>query len=606
MQITLPKRFSAFLITQSLGAFNDNLFKMLLQLYVIQILVTEHTAGLISQANLVFTVPFVIFGPWSGYLADRFSKSTVMKVVKFAEIGVMLLGALAFYYGSVSMMLATLFLMATQSTFFGPAKYGYIPEQCETEAITSANSWVGMTTFLAIILGTTAGGILLSLHSNSGLTVAGYAIAFAAVGFLVSTRINPVKPAGTKEAFPVNPAKAILKDLTFLKSNHPIYLAALANGYFWMIGLIFQTNILIYGKQLVAGMDNANIMLSILPALIGIGVATGSMLAKRWSGKIVELGLVPLGGIGMAICGMLFIFTTSSYLSTCILLFITGVFGGLYTIPLISYIQLKAGAEVKGRIIAAAGMLNGLFLVLGTILHRVLAVELALNPATIFFMIGVMTIGVVYIICRIIPEYFLRFCTWLLTHTLYRIRIEGAENVPQEGPVLLAPNHISYTDAFMITASLQRFVRFVMLKKFYDMPIVNRLFKLAKMIPIDPSGGRKKVTESLTMARGELLDEQAVCIFPEGKISRSGEMNEFRRGCESIMDGIDCPIIPVYIHNPDGSFFRMRNGKWTWKWPRRLRLGSPITIYFGKAMPASARAADIEAAVREMSLQPAA
>jgi len=504
------------------------------------------------------------------------------------------------------MMLGVLFLMATQSTFFGPAKYGYIPEQCEKEAITAANSWVGMTTFLSIILGTTAGGILLSLHGNNALAVAAYAIAIAVIGSASAMRIRSVKAIGAQIKFPVNPAKAIVTDLKFLKKDKPIYLAALANGYFWMIGLIFQTNILIYGKNLVGSTQNSHIKLSILPALIGIGVAAGSMLAKRWSGKKVELGLVPLGGIGMAVCGLLFVLTTSSYTLTSILLFITGVFGGLYTIPLISYIQLKAGSAVKGRVIAAAGMLNGLFLVLGTALHRLLAVELALAPETIFFIIGLMTFGAVAIICSIIPEYFLRFCTWLLTHTLYRIRIIGEENVPESGPVLLAPNHVSYTDALMISASLQRFIRFIMLKSFYDMPVLKHFFRLAKTIPIDPSGGRATISKSLEMARAELLEQKAVCIFPEGKISRSGEMNEFRRGCEAIMEGLDCPIIPVYIHNPDGSFFRMRNGKWTWKWPRRMRLGSPITIYYGKPMPASASAMDIETAVREMSLQQAA
>ncbi len=598
----LPKRFSAFIITQSLGAFNDNFFKMLLQLFVLQILVSADAERIISRATFLFTIPFVLFGPWSGYFADKYRKTDVMRIVKFAEIAVMLLGVLAFYLSNLNLMLMVLFLMAAQSTFFSPAKYGYIPEACRPEVVTKANGWVEMTTFLAIILGTVVTGLLLTYHDNDTFMVMLYCIIIAIMGSVTVLFIRNLPAKKAAGPFPWNPFSGIFKDLLFLKRQKPLFLAALANSYFWMLGLIFQTNILIYGKNMLtesgslAAGGSSNILLSLLPAFIGIGIAAGSLLASRLSGNKVELGLVPLGGIGMAFSGIVLYFTGSSYLMSSFILCLAGICGGLYIIPLYAYLQFFSKENEKGRVMASAGILNGLFLVLGALVYHVLAVELTLSAPTNYLIMGIFTIFVVVYICTVIPEYFIRFLFWLLTHVIYRIKIIGLENIPFRGPALLAPNHVSYIDAFLIAATVQRFIRFIMLRKFFDIPVFKKLFILMKSIPIDPKQGSESVVKSLKMAKEQLQNDHIVCIFPEGKITRDGKMNEFRSGFETIMVDLDCPVIPVYLHNVWGSVFSLEGSKIY----RNLfkKNHGPITIQFGKPLTSDVKAAELEAAVR--------
>ncbi len=598
---TLPKKFSAYILTQSLGAFNDNFFKMLLQLYVLQILLSENAEGIISKATFFFTVPFVLFGPWSGYLADKYSKTSVMRVVKFAEIGIMLLGALAFYFGDVNWILAILFLTATQSTFFSPAKYGYIPEACLPQSVTKANGVVEMSTFLAIILGTAVTGLLLTFHNNQAFFVSLYSIVVAVLGSVSVLSIKKIKAIGVDSPFPWNPISGIYKDLRFLKRQKPLFLAALANSYFWMMGLIFQTNILIYAKNILKDSPNSNILLALMPAFLGIGIAVGSILASRWSGNKVELGLVPLGGLGMSVSAILLYFTDAMYGASSFILFFAGVCGGLFIVPLYAYLQSYSKKEEKGRVMATAGILNGLFLVLGSLIYHLLAVELKLSASTNYLILGIMTFFAVVYICTVIPEYFVRFCLWLLTHTFYKIEIVGSENVPLKGPALLAANHVSYIDAFLLGATVQRFIRFIMLKSYYDLPLVRNLLKLMFAIPIDPGSGRESVNTSLMTARKQLRENHVVCIFPEGQLTRHGEMNRFRPGFKTIMQDLSCPIIPIYMDNAWGSIFSFEGEKFLWKRPKKIPY--PITISFGKPLPANTEAQDLQAAVQTLAEQ---
>lgn len=594
----LPKRFSSFIVTQSLGAFNDNFYKMLIQLYILQVVMMDNPEKVIAYAGYMFTIPFVIFGPWSGYIADKYSKSTIMKVVKLAEIGVMMLGAFAFYLGDITLMMTVLFLMATQSTFFSPAKYGFIPETCQPQAVTAANGILEMSTFLFIILGTAVTGILLSLHNNNAFIVAAYCLGVAVVGFGTSLFIKGAPPAGTSEKFPWNPVSGIFRDLAYLYRQKPLWLAALANSYFWMLGIIFQTNILIYAKNMLGETSEDNIKLTLLPAFMGIGIALGSLLASRWSGKKVELGLVPLGGLGLAAAGMVLYTTYDSYYASATVLLLTGIFGGLFIVPLYAYLQFFAKPKEKGRVLATTGILNGLFLVLGTFIYWLLAVFLEIQPNTIYLIIGITTIFAVIYICTVIPEYFIRFCFWLLTHIFYRIKVVGEEHVPFHGPALLTPNHVTYIDAFILGSTMQRFIRFLMLKSFYEFPVFKWMLKIMMAIPIAPEDGRESVMKSLMRSRESLKEGHVVCIFPEGKLTRDGNMNEFRSGFETVMKDLDCPIIPVYMHNLWGSIYSFERGRPIFKIPKGFQ--RKITIYFGEPLPPSSTAAEVEKAVKAL------
>lgn len=593
-----PKGFAAFIITESLGAFNDNFFKMLVQLYVLVIISVANEKGLIAMASLVFTIPFVIFGPWAGYLADRFAKSRLIQIIKICEIPIMLLGVLAFVLHQVEFLIAILFLMAAQSAFFSPAKAGFVPETCPAQMISRANGILGMTTFFSIIIGTALAGLLLSLFDNRATLVALFCVLFALLGTASAFFVTPTKPSGAHGRFPLNPLAGIFRDLVFLKKQRGLFLASLATSYFWLLGLIFQTNILVYGKEHLGLTIHDNALLSLLPAVMGVGIAIGSLLAGRWSGKKVEIGLVPLGGLGLTLAGIVLFFTTTSYALTVGTLFFAGIFGGLYMIPLNAFLQFEAGALEKGRVIATAGVLNGLFLVLGSILYRIFAVEMALAPATIYLLMGSLTLLVTIYICTIIPEYFVRFLGWLLTHTFYRIKITGTHHVPLEGPALLVPNHVSFVDALLVGATIQRFIKFVMYKKIYEIPLIKHLCKIMEVIPIAPYEGRASVVQSLDTARKQLEAGEVVCIFPEGAITRDGEIKEFKRGMEAIMAGMTCPIIPVYLHNVWGSIFSFAGGKAFWKFPKKIPY--PITVAYGEPMSPTSTAEEVKLAVRKL------
>ncbi|HQV34074.1 MAG TPA: MFS transporter, partial [Calditrichia bacterium] len=510
----------------------------------------------------------------------------------------------AFYLQNIWLLLGTLMLMSTQSTFFSPAKYGYIPEKCHSSQITWANSMVSLVTMASIILGTAFAGLIFHLTGLDATSSALVTVILALLGWGFSRKIPAVPATGQQRQFPANPLKALWRDYRFLKAQKPLFLASLAISYFWLLGLFFQTNILIYGKSYLEGIKNAgsgesSMMLSLLPAVLGIGIALGALLARRWSDEKVELGLVPLGGLGLALTGFLLIFSTFSLPLTMALLFAGGVCGGLYTVPLNAYLQFKAGENEKGRVIAANGMLNGIFLVIGTCLYWLMAVLWDFSPLMIFAVISSLTLVVVAIIIYLIPEYLVRFVLWLLTHTFYRVKVIGRENVPDRGAVLFTPNHVSFIDALLVGTATHRFIRFIMLDHFYRLPLINWFCKLMEAIPIRP-GNPDSVDLAIDQARGLLENGKPVCIFPEGKLTRDGEISPFRKGCERIADGLAPVIVPVYIHNLWGSVFSYKGGKVLLKKPRSFR--SPVTIYFGEPMEGNATALEIEAAVRKLAM----
>jgi acyl-[acyl-carrier-protein]-phospholipid O-acyltransferase/long-chain-fatty-acid--[acyl-carrier-protein] ligase len=598
----LPPRFHALILAQSLGALNDNLFKTLLQLYVLQIMVLAQPETIMAQAAFIFTVPFILFGPWAGFLADRFDKVSLIRLTKLAEIAIMVLGTVAFVLNSVNLMLFVLFLLASQATFFGPAKAGLIPEVCRPEAVNIANSHIEAISLVAIIGGIAATGALLSFHQNDALAVTYYGVGLAVIGgvsaFFVPTPRGKSATA-ISQPFPWNPLWGIIQDIAFLKGRRDLFLTSWANGYFWLLGLIFATNIMVYGKTHLGLDESQNTWLSLLPAFIGLGIALGALLAGRWSGKKVELGLVPLGGLGMTLASVALYFSANSYVATAIILLLAGVCGGLFTIPLYAYLQVKAKEAERGRVLATAGIISGLCLLLGSVLYHLLAVEMALSPRLIFLLPGLLTGAVVVYTCTVIPQFFIRFLGWLLVHTIYHIEIIGTERVPERGLALLTPNHVSFIDALLISSTVQRFIRFVMIKKIYQSPLLRPILQIMDVIPIAPYEGRESVARSLSQARERLQQGHVVCIFPEGKLTESGEMNEFRPGFETIVSGLDCPIIPVYLHNVWGSIFSFEGGKYFWKFPKRLPY--PVTIYFGQPLPATAKAHEVAAAVQALA-----
>ncbi len=578
--------FQAFLWTQFLGALNDNLYKMIVSMRAVHVAASTGTEY-VSIALAVFVIPFFLFSGYSGQLADRLSKRTVLVAVKVFEIGVMALGIAVFFSTRIELMLVILFLMALHSTIFSPAKYGIVPEMLPDKDLSRANALLEMTTFVAIVLGTSLGSFLYHIWQSEAWKMGVAMLGVAIVGFGASLRIPHVKPSGAAAPFNFNPFGEVLTGTRHLLKDRPLWLTVIAISYFWFLGALFQSDLLMMGSESMK-LDDLNVGLMVTCLAIGIGA--GSMLAGRLSGDKVELGLVPLGSIFMGLSAIFVSAASGSYTLELIALALLGVSSGLFIVPLNAYLQQRSENDEKGRMIATNNFYNtvGLLLAAGVLwgLHD----RLHIAPEKLVLWFGVVTMFATIYIVRLVPEFLVRFVLWMATHTIYKIRIVGQENVPFRGPALLVSNHVTHLDGFMIGACIQRFVRFMVWKPYYEMKALNWFFRMGKAIPVGNSSPRD-VVASIRAAREQLQAGHVVCIFAEGAISRTGNLLPFKRGMEKIVDGLNVPVIPVHLDRLWGSVFSFEGGRFFWKWPKKFPY--PVTVSFGKALHApSARHID--------------
>ncbi len=575
--------FHAFLWTQFLGAFNDNLYQML----VLQAAVRRGAStGVVMMAYLL---PFLLFSGYSGHLADLVSKRRVIIGVKTFEVGAMMLGAYAAISGHVQLMLAVLFLMGLHSTVFSPAKYGIVPEILSDRDLSRGNAWLEMTTLVGIVLGSAAGVFL----KDPDLAV--IPVLIAAAGLLTSLFITPVPPSGATGRMPLNPFANITGVVAELRLNRPLWLSVLGVAYFWSLGVLLKTDLLLFGTEtLKAGDVRAGLLLPFL----SIGIGAGNMLAGRWSGDKVELGLVPLGSLLMGVFALALVAARHSYAVAVLALIALGLSSGLFIVPLYAYMQQRAGVQEKGRVVAANNFIQTIGMLAAAGLLWTLHDRLHVGAGTVIAAAAVTTLLVTAYILTVIPEFFIRFVLWLLTHTFFRIRMVGQENVPFRGPALLVSNHMSHVDGFLVAACIQRFVRFLVWKPYYEARPLNWFFRKANAIPV--GSGREGIA-AVQAARKALAEGHVVCIFAEGSISRTGNMLPFKRGLEKIAGRLDVPIIPVHLDRLWGSIFSFEGGRFFWKWPKRIPY--PVTVSFGAPMPATVPAAEVRQAIQEMSAE---
>ena len=586
------------LVAQFLGAFNDNIYKMVLSLFAVH-MASSTTAGgsSIPLIGAVFILPFLLFSGYAGHLADVCSKRQVLVATKCVEIVVMALGSVAFLTGRLEPMLAVLFLMALQSTVFSPAKYGILPEMLPNRDLSRANGLVEMSTFLAIILGTTVGSAMFVAWKGRLEVIGLILVAIAVAGSMASFGIPRVPPSGVRQRFRLNPWGEIASGIRRLYGERPLWLTVLGIVYFWFLGALLQMDLILLGKE-VLGADDLHI--GLLQTFLAVGIGLGSLAAGRLSGNKVELGLVPLGALGMGLCALLIAIVTPSYRSVAAALSLLGVSGGLFIVPLNAFVQHRSGKTEKGRILATTSFLSmsGVLLAAGVlwVCHDLLQL-----PADRIILVfgGVTLLSTVYVL-RLLPDFLVRFVLWMLTHTVYRIRIVGQEHVPLRGPALLICNHVSFVDGLLASACVQRFIRFMVYRGYYDHKMLHGFFRLAHAIPI-AGGNRQEVTASLDRARQELRDGHVVCIFAEGAISRTGNLLPFKRGFERIMQGVDVPVIPVHLDRVWGSIFSFQDGRFVWKWPRRVPY--PVTVSFGSPLPATTTAEQARQAIQELGCQ---
>jgi acyl-[acyl-carrier-protein]-phospholipid O-acyltransferase / long-chain-fatty-acid--[acyl-carrier-protein] ligase len=592
--------FFCFFWTQFLGAFNDNFYKIIIMLVALDIPSSagggKHFVPVIAG---IFILPFLLFSGFAGYLADVHSKRNVMVIVKSFEIVAMSLGFVAFFFDRMEPMLVVIFLMGLQSALFGPAKYGILPEMLAEKDLSRGNGLLEMSTFMAIILGTSLGGNIYETWKYHLDWIGIILVAIAVLGTLTSLGITKVPPSGSAKKFIPNPVAEIWDGAQMLYKDRTLWMTVMGISYFWFLGAFLQMVVPVYGKEILRLGETR---ISLLWTFAALGIGTGSLAAGRLSGDKIELGLVPIGAVGMSVFSLMLFFLRPTFASAGISLVLMGFFAGFFAVPLNALLQQRAGREAKGRLIATNNVFNTLGVLLAAGLFWVFVTPLNLSTYFTILALGILTLAMTIYVLSLLPDVSLRFLLWLLTHSLYRIRVAGEENIPHHDPALLVSNHVSFVDAILIGASIPRFIRFMLHREYYDNRWLNWFFRLMKAIPVVPTT-RRGIVESLRLARKELEAGEVVCIFAEGAISRTGHLLSFKRGFEKIVEGTDIPIIPVHLDQVWGSIFSFKDGRFFWKRPKLLPY--PVTVSFGPPLPSSASVQEVRQAVQELESEAA-
>ena len=604
------RRFAPFFLTQFLGAFNDNVYKNALIILIAfqgAELISASTNTLINLSAGLFILPFFLFSATAGQLADKYEKSRLIRFIKILEIVIMVTAAISFYFKNIPMLIGLLFLMGAQSTLFGPVKYGILPQHLRDEELVGGNGMVETGTFLAILLGTMLGGILIGIPEIGVLWIAIVIMALACFGYLASRGIPLATPADPKLRINWNPVTETWRIFKFTRTNRTVFLSILGISWFWFFGATYLTQLPNYTKLTLGGNEQ---VATLLLTLFAIGISIGSLLCERLSGRKVELGLVPFGSIGLTIFSIDLFFATphsstdelisaANFLQSAgswrvvVDVLLLGTFGGFYIVPLYALVQQRSEPHYRSRIIAGNNVLNALFMVLSAFM-AILLLNAGLTIPQLLLLTGILNALVAIYIYTLAPEFLMRFLVWILIHIFYRLRKEGLEQIPERGPAVLVCNHVSLVDALVISGCVRRPVRFVMNHNIFKIPVLNFIFRTARAIPIAPA---KENPEMLKRAYDSVADALAagdlICIFPEGKMTGDGELNPFRPGIKHIIQRTPIPVIPMALSGLWGSFFSRKGAPAMKKLPRRF--WSKIRLRVGAAVPSDhAKAATLQ------------
>ena len=581
------RRFLPFFLTQFFGAFNDNLFRnALVASITFGASAAAQNAGMLANlAQGLFILPFFLFSALSGQLADKYEKSRLIRLTRLLEVFLMCLGAVALYFTHVPSLLVVIFLMGVLATIFGPLKYSLMPQHLRQSELVGGNALVDSGTFLAILIGTIAGGLLApttaaqralggasDAHIAAAATMVGVAVLMYACARFIP-RAEATDP-GLKVNF--NPFTATWDVIRFAAKTRSIFLSLLGISWFWLVGALILAQLPTYARDVLGG-DKT--VYTLLLASFSIGTALGSLCCEKLSGHKVEIGLVPLGSIGLTVCLLDLYFEQPvarsggeildwlGYLRAggwdvavdCALI---GVFGGLFIVPLYALVLQRSTETHRARIIACNNILNAGFMVLAAVLAVVWLEVLGLTIPQLFILAALLNAAVAIYIYTLVPEFLMRFLTWVLVNIMYRVKVQGLEHIPERGPALIVCNHVSFMDPLVIGGNVRRPVRFVMDHNIFRIPVLNFIFRTANAIPIAPAKEDEQVLQhAFERIDAELADGQIVCIFPEGKLTKDGEMNEFKRGVEKILERRAVPVVPMALRGLWGSFFSRREGK---------------------------------------------
>jgi len=588
--------FWSLILTQFEGAFNDNALKMVVTFVGLNMALSQsmHDA-LVPLTAALFSLPFILFSMAGGFLADRFSKRAVTIGVKVLEILIMSFATLALLLRSLPLGLVSIFLMGLHSAIFGPSKYGLLPELLPERRLSWGNGILELGTFLAIITGMAAGAMLYKGFEGRQVWSGAVLIGLAVAGLVFSLGITKVPAADPQKQFRANFVGELWRQIKAMRQDRILWLACLGNAYFWFIGQLLQQSVIDYGENVL---HIGEVRTTYLLAALAIGIGLGSFAAGFLSGGKIEYGLVPLGSLGISGFAALLwhpALTFGQILGTVSAL---GFFGGFFIVPISAILQHRPGGKEKGVVLAAANLLSavGLFAAAGA--YWLLAVALHLGPRGVFAIGALTTLAATVYLVWLLPDALLRFVLWVLTHTLYRIRVDGRPNIPAKGGALFVCNHLSLVDAMLLLASTDRHIRFIMFKGIYEQRWVKPFAKILQAIPISSELRPREMLQALRTASQAIQNGEVVCIFAEGQITRIGHLLPFRRGFERIMKDVEAPIIPVALDGVWGSIFSFEKGRFLWKLPRRVPYR--VTVNFGQPLPHTAKPFEVRERVQEL------
>ncbi|UXY13752.1 MFS transporter [Chitiniphilus purpureus] len=597
------RRFLPLFGTQFLGAFNDNLFKN-----AFLVMITFYglsAAGLDAKtlANAVagiFILPFFLFSALAGQLAEKYDKAQLARWVKLLEIAIMALAGVGFFQRNASILFACVFLMGVHSTLFGPLKYSVLPQYLRQEELLGGNGLIEAGTFIAILLGQIAGTLIVQHAPHASAPIIYACVGVAVLGWLFSRSMPAAPPPAPGLAINWNILGETWHILRHVHGNRTVFHSLMGISWFWFFGSVYLTQLPDLAHRTLRGDPG---VYTLLVTLFSAGIGIGSALCEKLSGRRVELGLVPFGSIGMSVFGADLYFaltgapaampyTVASFVAepghwrVMLDIMLMGAFGGLFTVPLYALVQTRTEREFVSRAIAANNILNALFMVVAAGMSIVL-LQAGLSVPMLLLTVSLMNIAVALYIYTLLPEFLMRFLVWIGVHTLYRVRCKGLEHIPEHGPCVLVCNHVSFMDSQVIAGMVRRPVRFVMDHRIFKVPVLNFIFRTAGAIPIAPAKEDPQLkAQAFERVAQYLAAGEVVCIFPEGGITRDGQMQAFRPGIDQIIARTPVPVVPMALRGMWGSFFSRKDGAAMMKLPRRF--WSRIELVIGPPLPPEA------------------
>ncbi len=510
----------------------------------------------------------------------------------------MLIAAWGFFTANAVLLLGCVFLMGLHSTLFGPVKFAYLPQVLDARELTGGNGMVEMGTFVAILLGQVAGGLLVALPQIGHTTVAVACVLLALAGRGVAQAIPAAPATDPGLAINWNPVSETWRNLKLAHQNIVVFRSLLGISWMWFFGAVFLANFPVFAKEVLHGDEH---VASLLLVVFSVGIGAGSLLCEGVSRRHVEIGLVPAGAIGMSVFAVDLYFASRSLPPAALQtaaqfvsqaahwrvmadLALLALCAGLYSVPMYALIQLRCQPTHRARIIAANNILNALFMIVSSVGAGAM-LSAGCSVPQVFLATGLLNALVGLYIFLLVPEYLLRFAAFLLTRCIYRFKVQGDQHLPVAGAAVVVCNHVSYVDALLLMAASPRPMRFIMDHRIFAVPVLGWLFRLARAIPVAPQAEDPVAYAAAFEAADRVLAEgDLLCVFPEGGLTRDGNLQPFKAGVMKILARRPVPVVPVALQNLWGSFFSRIEAGTALVRPLRRGLFSPVGLAAGPAL----------------------